>query len=100
MSKPDRLPAFSFAEIMVAAPWAARILTQLSDNDKGGMLQCNSAVDEWSANRAASDALTLQRAARTQRDRALGDALKRAAARVVAAVRSIAATRGQAPTQP
>lgn len=98
MSKPDRLPAFSFAEIMVAAPWAARILAQGSDNDKGGMLQCNSATDEWSADRAASDALALQRIARAERDRTLGDAVKRAASRLRAVVRSIVATRGHATT--
>ena len=98
MSKPDRLPAFSFAEIMVAAPWAARILTQDIDHDKGGMLQCNSAVDEWSADRAASDASTLQRIARAERDRVLGDAVKRAAARLLAVMRSLMGTRRRAAT--
>ena len=81
MSKPDRLPAFSFAEIMVAAPWAARILAHDTDHDKGGMLHCNSAVDEWSADRTASDAFTLERMARAERDRAVGAAVKRAASR-------------------
>jgi hypothetical protein len=46
MSKPIRPLAFTFAEILVAAPWAASILSNDRDNDKGGMLQRNTAADE------------------------------------------------------
>ena len=86
MPNPNRLPAFSFAEIMVSAPWAARILAQDRDNDKGGMLQCNSAVDEWYADHST---FALERAARQERNRVVGNALKRAASRVAAAVRAL-----------
>lgn len=99
MPKPERLPAFSFGEIMVAAPWAARILAQDTDNDKVVMLQCNSAVDEWSADRLGSVAFAAERAARAERDRVVGDAVKRAASRVRAAIRSLLTARGHPRTQ-
>ena len=99
MPKPQPLPVFGFAEIMIAAPWAARILAQNSDNDKVVMLHCNNAVDEGSSDRPAADVLAVERAARAERTRMLGAALERAGRRVSAAVRSVLGARGQPRTE-
>lgn len=64
MNPIDRRNAFTFAEIVVAAPWVAALLDTSQDNDKADMLQRNRWTDEGSP---APDALSLEAAARRER---------------------------------
>jgi len=64
--------AFTFAEIVVAAPWVAAILSTSQDNDKAVMLQSNKRMDEGSP-----DLLVLETAARQQRAAYLAAAIAR-----------------------
>jgi len=59
---------FTFAEIVVAAPWLAAFDPNSRDNDKAVMLQRNTLPDEGTP---ATDALSLEAAARRQRARYL-----------------------------
>jgi len=64
MNPIQRRNAFTFAEIMVAAPWLADILAQSEDNDKAVMLHRNRWTDEGSF---VADTLALESAARRER---------------------------------
>jgi hypothetical protein len=75
MNPPRRNTAFSFAEIMIAAPWAYSIIANSQDNDKAIMLQRNTWPDEG----LPPDPLTLEREARVQRASTLAAGLRRAA---------------------
>jgi len=66
--------AFSFAEIVVAAPWVAAIVATSQDNDKAVMLQSNTPTDEGSP---STDLLMLESAARRQRAAYLAAAIAR-----------------------
>ena len=89
MSKPNRPGPFTFAEIMVAAPWAASILSNNRDNDKGVMLQCNTTDDEWSFDASRLERAAIEREAREERARVMGEALKRLGARLAAGLRRL-----------
>jgi hypothetical protein len=81
MNPIERRNAFTFAEIMVAAPWLASVLTKSEDNDKAVMLQRNTWADEGSPR---VDALKLETLARHER----AAWLQRAFARLVARLKS------------
>jgi hypothetical protein len=74
MNPIERRSAFTFAEIVVAAPWVAAIVATSQDNDKAVMLQSNKAADEGSP---VTDVLALETAARQQRAAYLGAAFAR-----------------------
>jgi hypothetical protein len=64
MNPIERRNAFTFAEIVVAAPWLADILAQSQDNDKAVMLHRNRWTDEGSG---ATDVVALEAVARRER---------------------------------
>src|SRR5215203_4684878 len=74
MNRNNRHLAFSFAEIMVAAPWAYTIIAKAQDNDKACMLQRNTTTDEGSP---VPDAMELEAAARAQRAEHLAAGVRR-----------------------
>ena len=74
MNPIERRSAFTFAEIVVAAPWVAAFAATPQDNDKAVMLQSNKASDEGSP---ATDLLVLETTARQQRAAYLGAAFAR-----------------------
>jgi hypothetical protein len=81
MNPIERRNAFTFAEIMVAAPWLASVIAKSEDNDKAVMLQRNRWTDKGSPR---VDAVALETVAR--RERAAW--LQRAFARLVARLKS------------
>ena len=87
MTAPTRTPPFTFAEIVIGAPWTTRLLRDHLDNDKAGMLQRNIAIDEWSAVSGPMDPISLEREARRARAIALHDGIGRLVRKVVAWVR-------------
>ena len=87
MRAPTRTPPFTFAEIVIGAPWTTRLLRDHLDNDKGEMLQRNMGVDEWSSVPGPMDAFALEREARRARAIALHDGLGRAMRKVLAWIR-------------
>jgi hypothetical protein len=74
MNPIERRTEFTFAEIVVAAPWVAAIVAKSQDNDKAVMLQSNKTSDEGSP---VMDVLALETAARHQRAAYLGAAFAR-----------------------
>ena len=77
MKHHHRTTAFTFAEIMVAAPWAYSIIAKAQDNDKAWMLQRNTWPDEGSA---WPDTLELDRLARVARTEHVRNLLRQAGA--------------------
>ena len=74
MNPHEHRNAFTFAEIVVAAPWVAAIVATSQDNDKAVMLQSNTRPDEGSP---SPDLLVLETAARRQRAAYLAVAVTR-----------------------
>jgi UDP-N-acetylmuramyl pentapeptide synthase len=74
MNPHERRNAFTFAEIVVAAPWVAAIVATSQDNDKAVMLQSNTGPDEGSP---STDLLVLESAARRHRAAYLAAAVAR-----------------------
>ena len=75
MKQNNRTYAFSFAEIMVAAPWAHSLIAKAQDNDKASMLQRNTSMDEGLS---LPDVLQPEAVARAQRAEHVGAGLRRA----------------------
>jgi hypothetical protein len=96
MKTPTRRAPFTFAEIVIGAPWAASLLRNDQDNDKAGMLHCNNAGDEWSPGVEPPALRELERDARHARAQALVDATARAGRRIAAFFRT---TRARLATQ-
>ena len=78
MNPIERRNAFTFAEIMVAAPWLADILARSEDNDKAVMLHRNRWTDEGSRD---TDVVALEAVARRERAAYLRSAFARLVAR-------------------
>ena len=89
MNPIERRSAFTFAEIVVAAPWVAAIVATSQDNDKAVMLQSNKRMDEGSP-----DLLVLETAARRQRTAYLAAAIARLGARFRSWRHRVPATQG------
>ena len=96
MKSPTRKPPFTFAEIVIGAPWTASLLRNDQDNDKAGMLQCNKIGDEWSPGFEPPALPDLERKARRARALAVVAATARAAQCIAAFFR---ATRARLATQ-
>jgi hypothetical protein len=69
MTETTRKPPFTFAEIVVGAPWVARFKDTAQDHDKGILLHRNRRADEWGA--LGDELLALEREAREGRAAAL-----------------------------
>jgi hypothetical protein len=82
MNRNDRHTAFTFAEIMVAAPWAYSIIAKAQDNDEASMLQRNIPADDGSS---APAVLALEETARAHRAAYLTAALRRLGNRLATA---------------
>ena len=78
MSRPKPYVPFTFAEIVVGAPWATSLLASPPDNDKARLLHRNNGGDEWSTGASPLDATELEREARRLRAAAVGDLVARA----------------------
>ena len=87
MFTPNRNAPFTFAEIVIGAPWATSILRNSLDNDKAGLLHCNNEVDERSPPSPLADLVQLERDARAARAVMLRDLFVRAARRIRALLR-------------
>lgn len=83
MSISHRRSPFTFAEIVIGAPWAMTLLAPASDNDKGSLLHRNNTGDEWSGQHI----LALEKEARLLRATALADGISRLGRRIAAALR-------------
>jgi len=69
----SRVP-FTFAEMVVGAPWATSLLADIKDNHKCNMLHRNNPYDEWSG-QDRPDFLALEEQARRMRAATIGDGL-------------------------
>ena len=75
---------FSFAEIVVGAPWAYSVLAPSYDHDTGNMLHRNNTHDEWSGQTGPTDLAALEHKARALRAETLREGFARLAKRLVA----------------
>lgn len=83
MSQSKSNSLFTFAEVVIGAPWATSILAQHHDNDKGDLLHRNNTGDEWSGRQG----LEVERQARQLRAAALAEAFGRITRRLAALLR-------------
>jgi hypothetical protein len=81
----NRVP-FTFAEIVVGAPWATSLLADIQDNDKGNMLHRNNPYDEWWGE-DRPDVVALEYQARRMRAATIGDGLVRLGRHLAAILR-------------
>jgi len=91
MSDPNSRIPFTFAEIVVGAPWATSLLADIQDNDKGNMLHRNNINDEWSGQDDRPDVVTLEQQARRIRAATIGDGLARLGRHLAALLRHVRA---------
>jgi len=91
MSHPHRKVPFTFAEIVVGAPWAVSLLAPHQDNDKAGMLHRNNSGDEWSGQQDRPDVVSLEHQARRMRAASIGDGLARLGRHLAAILRPVRA---------
>jgi hypothetical protein len=84
MRDPTGKAPFTFAEIVIGAPWTASLLRNHQDNDKAGMLHCNKMSDEWSPRVESAALPDLEREARRARAQAVVHSTARAGRRIAA----------------
>ena len=84
MTRVYRKMPFSFAEIVVGAPWAMSVLAPTYDHDTGNMLHRNNKNDECSGPADPADIVALEHKARALRAETLREGFARLAKRLVA----------------
>jgi hypothetical protein len=88
MAPIKRNSPFTFAEIVVAAPWTVSLLTRNEDNDKADLLQCNNDLDRRSSPADPPGVYAVEVEARRLRTRIVAEAIGGFVHRLIAVVRA------------